>query len=50
MPSQLPAVSRFEADLLTLLQGLLGHAPRSQWLPILTKAIEEVKRALMFAR
>jgi hypothetical protein len=34
----LPAVSRFEADLLTLLQGLLGHAPRSQWLPILTKA------------
>jgi hypothetical protein len=38
MLSPLPTVSRFEADLLTLLQGLLGHAPRSQWLPILTKA------------
>lgn len=30
-------VSRFEADLLTILQGFLGHVPRSQVLPLLLR-------------
>jgi hypothetical protein len=33
-------VSRFEADLLTILQGFLGHLPRSQVLPLLAQAAE----------
>jgi hypothetical protein len=35
--ADLPRVSRFEADLLTILQGFLGHVPRSQLLPLLTR-------------
>ena len=31
-------VSRFEADLLTILQGFLGHVPRSQLLPLLLRS------------
>jgi hypothetical protein len=31
-------VSRFEADLLTILQGFLGHVPRSQLLPVLMRS------------
>ena len=30
-------VSRFEADLLTILQGFLGHVPRSHVLPLLLR-------------
>ena len=33
-------VSRFEADLLTILQGFLGRLPRSQVLPLLAQAAE----------
>src|SRR5262245_45446808 len=33
----LPVVSRFEADLLTILQGFLGHVPRSQFLPLIAR-------------
>lgn len=35
MIADLPRVSRFEADLLTILQGFFGHVPRSQLLSLL---------------
>jgi hypothetical protein len=38
--AELPRVSRFEADLLTILQGFLGHAPRSQLLSLLASPCE----------
>jgi hypothetical protein len=42
-PDELPRVSRFEADLLTILQGFLGHVPRSQVLPLLARSCERTK-------
>ena len=43
MIGELPRVSRFEAELLTILQGFLGHVPRSQLLPLLARASQRPK-------
>lgn len=43
MIGELPRVSRFEADLLTILQGFLGHVPRSQLLSLLGSTRERPK-------
>ena len=36
-PATAPVVSRFEGDLLTILQGFLGHVPQSQLVGLLAK-------------
>ena len=41
--ADLPRVSRFESDLIAILQGFLGHVPRSQLLPLLGRASSRPK-------
>ena len=43
MIGELPRVSRFEADLLTILQGFFGHVPRSQLMSLLGDGRERPK-------
>ena len=43
MIGELPRVSRYEADLLTILQGFLGYVPRSQLLSLLSSGRERPK-------
>lgn len=43
MTSDLPTVSRFESQLLTILYGFLGHVPRSQLLAALVQTHERPK-------